>query len=229
MLAGHYSVSYVVKKVDSSIPLWHLFLAVQFMDIVWSLLILLGVEKADTQVVLPGSPIHLTYMPYTHSLVGSLCLSLLVFFAYRWLPLYKGSARNRAALLVGMAVFSHWVLDLIVHDADLPMIGNLFKVGFGLYHSAIWSYVLEGVLLVGSVLLWMRQTPRGKKSGRESMAVVVIVLMLINAMATWGFKPPSAQFVAVFNFLYYVTFAFVIARWERNRKQVTVPQNRISA
>ena len=51
MFVGHYGVSYVAKRVDDSIPLWILFVAVQFVDIVWASLVLLGVEKVR---IVPG-------------------------------------------------------------------------------------------------------------------------------------------------------------------------------
>src|SRR5256886_13511425 len=71
MFVGHYGVSLAAKRGDRSIPLWVLFLAVQLLDVFWSLFVLLGVEKVR---IVPGitasNPLDLYYMPYTHSLVG---------------------------------------------------------------------------------------------------------------------------------------------------------------
>ena len=122
MFIGHYGVSYAAKAVNKQIPLWLLFIAVQLVDVAWAILVPLGIEKLR---IVPGitatNPLDLYYMPYTHSLVGAALWSLLAYGAYRlWAG--QGNARpNRAALIVALAVFSHWLLDLIVHRPDLPL------------------------------------------------------------------------------------------------------------
>src|ERR1700704_778861 len=97
-----------------------LFLAVQWIDVMWSIFVLLGLEKVR---IAPGitasNPLDLYYMPYTHSLVAALLWSLGAYIAYRGIRAFGGS--HRAALLVAVAVFSHWVLDLLVHRPDLPL------------------------------------------------------------------------------------------------------------
>src|SRR5258706_14409478 len=107
MFVGHYGVSFAVKSVDRKIPLWLLFLAVQFVDLLWGIFVLIGVEKVR---IVPGitasSPLDLYYMPYTHSLVGSIGWSVLAALVWR-LASRKGVSR-KAAFYVGLAVFSHW-------------------------------------------------------------------------------------------------------------------------
>lgn len=118
---GHYGPSFAAKALDKErrIPLWLLFLAVQFVDILWAIFVLLGIEKVR---IVPGitaaSPLDLYYMPYTHSLVGALGWSLLAFFACQMIPQLRGV---RTGCLVAGAVFSHWILDLIVHRPDLTL------------------------------------------------------------------------------------------------------------
>jgi hypothetical protein len=73
MFTGHYSFSFARKSVDKRIPLWTLFLAVQWIDVMWSIFVLLGIEKVR---IVPGitasNALELYYMPYTHSLLGVL-------------------------------------------------------------------------------------------------------------------------------------------------------------
>ena len=73
MFVGHYGVSFATKKADPSIPLWVLFLAVKWLDVLWAPLVILGIEKVR---IVPGftatNPLDLYYMPYTHSLVAAL-------------------------------------------------------------------------------------------------------------------------------------------------------------
>src|SRR5262245_58339702 len=111
MFAGHYAVSFAMQRVDRNIPLWVLFIAVQVLDVFWAQFVLAGIEKAR---IVPGitvtNPLDLYYMPYTHSLVAAVAWSVTACGLYRlWRRSAPGS--NRAAALVGVAVFSHWLLD----------------------------------------------------------------------------------------------------------------------
>lgn len=51
MFVGHYSVSYAARSADRAVPLWILFLAVQLVDVFWSIFVLLGIEKVR---IVPG-------------------------------------------------------------------------------------------------------------------------------------------------------------------------------
>src|SRR5690349_17354952 len=120
MFVGHYSVSFFAKSVDRRLPLWVLFLAVQLLDLLWAPFVLLGIEKVR---IVPGAMaaerLDLYYMPYTHSLVAALLWSVVAFTGYRlW---RRGTCHPKAALLVAIAVFSHWVLDALVHHPDLSL------------------------------------------------------------------------------------------------------------
>src|SRR5439155_9333394 len=107
MFVGHYGVSFASKSADRSIPLWVLFIAVQLLDVAWAPFVLLGIEKVR---IVPGitasSPLDLYYMPYTHSLIAALLWSAGAFVIYR---LWMRGDGNFAALVVAVAVFSHWV------------------------------------------------------------------------------------------------------------------------
>src|SRR5258705_493041 len=82
MLGGPYGVAFAAKPAAKSatkpVPLWVMFNAVQWLDVVWSVLVLLGIEKLR---IVPGftqaNALDLYYMPYTHSLAGAAALSLL--------------------------------------------------------------------------------------------------------------------------------------------------------
>lgn len=73
MNIGHYGVSLALKKADNNISLGLLFIAAQFIDILWAVLVLLGIERAE---IVPGitaaNPIDYVYYPFSHSLVASL-------------------------------------------------------------------------------------------------------------------------------------------------------------
>ena len=121
MFVGHYGPSYAGKALKTSIPLWVLFVAVQFLDVLWSVFVILGIEKVR---IVPGitktNPLDLYYMPYTHSLDGAIAWALAAGFAY-WL--YRKIDGWFGAAVVSAAVFSHWILDLLVHRPDLDFAG----------------------------------------------------------------------------------------------------------
>src|SRR5215207_3169121 len=169
MFIGHYAVSFAVKAKQKSIPLWVLFIAVQFLDVFWGVFILTGIEKVR---IVPGitatNPLDLYYMPYTHSLVGALVWSAVGFGLY-WL--FRN--RNRtAAILVGVAVFSHWILDLIVHRPDLALYDDTYKMGLGLWDFPAIAFALEIILLFGGMLLYLRSTTALNAIGKYGMFIL---------------------------------------------------------
>ena len=176
MITGHFGLAAGAQAAEPRAPLWSLMLATMWLDVVFLPLFLTGVETIDTP---PGggygsSVIH---ADYTHSLVGALVLSaLLGGLAVRpW--------GRRAGLVLAGVAFSHWVLDLIVHRADLPILpgnaGNLPLLGFGLWRFPAVAVALEVVLLAGGVYLYWRTARRhtGQVRGRITPGLVSIVLL----------------------------------------------------
>jgi hypothetical protein len=209
MFVGHYGVSFAAKKAEPSIPLWVLFVAVQLLDVLWAPFVLVGIEKVR---IVPGftasNPLDLYYMPYTHSLVGAIGWSVVAFLAYR---LAARTASTRAAAIVGAAVFSHWVLDFLVHRPDLPLYDNSAKVGLGLWNFPTLALGLEAVLLFGAMWLYLRQgTAR-----RTAMLVFGVVMLAIQAYVFFGPPPASDKAAAGTAFASYVIFALVIRALER--------------
>jgi hypothetical protein len=96
MFVGHYGPSFAAKAAKKSIPLWVLFLAVQLLDVFWSIFVLLGIEKVR---IVPGitatNPLDLYYMPYTHGLDAAVFWSVAAAFAYRgWRSWSAAEARS---------------------------------------------------------------------------------------------------------------------------------------
>ncbi len=219
MFVGHYGVSFAAKAAEKTIPLWVLFLAVQLLDVSWSLFVLLGIEKVR---IVPGitasNPLDLYYMPYTHSLVGALLWSLGAYVAYRLIRQFGAS--HRAALLVAVAVFSHWVLDLVVHRPDLPLYDDTLKVGLGLWNHRAVAFLLEVAVLFGGMFVYLRSTAATAALGRYGMPVFGVVMLIVQAIVFFGPPPPSATAAPIEALAFYVVFA-AVARWlERRRNSV---------
>jgi hypothetical protein len=216
MFVGHYGVSFAAKSIDKRVPLWTLFIAVQAVDILWGAFVLLGIEKMRIRPGLTAaSPLDLYYMPYTHSLVGALAWSALGFAVYR---LARGRGSAGGAVLVAAAVFSHWVLDLIVHRADLPLYGNAHKVGLGLWKHAAPALTLEMIVLWGGLVLYLHATTaRAPGLGQYGMAAFGIVLALVQVVGVWGPTPSSPRAEATTALFFYFAFAGVAAWLEKSR------------
>ena len=203
MFVGHYGVSFATKKVDASVPLWVLFLAVQWLDVIWAPLVLLGIEKVR---IVPGftatNPLDLYYMPYTHSLLAALVWSAAAAGAYHLLR--RGAART--SLLVGLAVFSHWILDFVVHRPDLPLYDNTAKVGLGLWNHPALALGLEAVLLLGGMAAFLRARP----TRRTAIVTFGVVMLGVHAYVFFGPPPASPTAAASTALAAYGMFVLLI-------------------
>jgi len=208
MFVGHYGVSFAAQRMNRRIPLWALFIAVQFLDVLWAPLILLGIEKVR---IVPGitasNPLDLYYMPFTHSLVAAVVWSALGYGLYR---LWRGPAGG-AATLVGLAVFSHWILDFVVHRPDLPLYDNTAKVGLGLWNQPVLAFGLEAALLFGGMSLFLQ----GRSGRKTSMMIFGIIMLAIQAVVFFGPPPASDSAAATTAVLSYGLFAGFVAWWGR--------------
>ncbi len=211
MFVGHYAVSLVLKKFEKRISLGILFLAVQFVDILFFPFVLLGIERVNiVQNFTQSTHFELEYMPYTHSLLASVLWAGAAYALFRWVIVKK----NSVALVVAIAVFSHWLFDLIVHTPDLPLWSDAsLKLGFGLWNSAVATYVLEAALLVSALWLYLRSTSATTAVGKYGMSVFVIFLLLVNVVNIFGpLMGDSKVALAIFALTSYFLFA-AVAFW----------------
>ena len=172
MFVGHYGVSFALAGKSKKNRLAALFVAVQLLDFVWALFILAGIEKARViPHLLPASSLDLYYLPWTHGLVTALLWSVVGGAGYAILLFLRGERFQLriAALLFGVAVFSHWLLDLVAHRPDLPLWGNEHKVGLGLWHSVVATLLVEIGLLIAGAYYYLR-FEAGAWAGSENMA-----------------------------------------------------------
>src|SRR6478752_10821024 len=112
MFVGHYSVAFAAMTEKNKIPLWFLFIAVQFLDYIWATLVLLGIEKLRViKGFTAGSMLDSYFHPYSHSLVAVIAWSCIAGLAYKIFCSRHGCLCGKyAAFIVGAAVFSHWIL-----------------------------------------------------------------------------------------------------------------------
>ena len=204
MFIGHYGPAFAAKAVWKPIPLWLLFIAVQFMDVVWSIFVFLGVEKLRiVHGFTASNALDLYYMPYTHGLIGALCLSVLLGAVSEAFLRQRG----QTFLVVAVCVFSHWLLDLIVHMPDMPLIGDTMKVGFGLWRWRDVSLVLEFTTLFAGMWVYMRAVPSQTKSGDTWLWGMSGALVIAHLYNTFGPDPASPRMAAGMALVAYLLFA----------------------
>ncbi len=180
MFVGHYAIGFALKKRVRDIPLWLLFISVQFVDILTFSFVLLGIEQIKYN---PSSNPFLRtiieYVPYSHSLVANVLLSLIVFLLF-WK--YKN---KEWGFILSAGVLSHWFLDTLVHLPDMPLFHNSLKVGLGLWKFPIVAFLLELSLLViaGYYLL----------AGYKKRKRHIILMLLLSAGFLSMFVAPEAE------------------------------------
>ncbi len=193
MFLGHWGVGFGAKRVAPSMSLGTLFLAAQFLDLLWPSLLLLGFEHV---VISPGAsrmtPLDFVDYPISHSLVAACGWGILIGALFYWV---RGS--RRGALICGLLVPSHWLLDLVVHRPDLPVfpVGGP-KVGMGLWSSLPGTLAVEIGLLALGVGLYVRATRSRDRIGSLGLAGLVAFLILVYAASVFGPPPPSPRAIA---------------------------------
>lgn len=193
MFIGHFAVGFAAKPIAPRVSLGTLFLAAQFLDLLWPTLLLLGMESVR---IVPGAttvtPLVFEHYPISHSLLAVAGWAVLLGCAYLLLR------RDRiGALVLGILVISHWGLDAIVHRPDLPLFpGSATVVGLNAWSSLPLTLVIELPLFALGVWLYARATTAIDAIGRWGLRALVAFLLIIYAGNLFGAPPPSPEAIA---------------------------------
>jgi len=193
MFLGHFGVGFGAKAAAPKTSLGSLILASQLIDLLWPTLLLVDVERA---AIAPGitrvTPLDFTHYPISHSLMAVLLWAVLFGLAYQVLRRYP-----RGALVCGIAVVSHWVLDLLVHRPDLPLApGSEARVGLGLWDSLPATLLVELGFFALGVAVYLRSTRALDRTGTIALWAMVWFLLLVYAGNIVGPPPPSVSALA---------------------------------
>jgi membrane-bound metal-dependent hydrolase YbcI (DUF457 family) len=193
MFLGHFGVAFAAKRLTPRASLGALTFAAQFLDELWPILLLLGVEQVR---IVPGlmaaNPLDFVYYPYSHSLLMAMVWGILVGVAYFLLTRY-----GRGAWIMGALVVSHWFLDLPMHRSDLPLWPGASspKVGWGLWNSIPATYVIEFAIYAIGIAIYLRATRARNRIGRWGPWAYILVLAILYVMSN-GSPPPSERALA---------------------------------
>jgi len=193
MFLGHFGVGFGAKPAAPHVSLGSLFLAAQFIDLLWPMFLMLGVERVRIlSEPVQGPPLAFVYYPVSHSLLAVLVWAGL--FAVTYFALRRS---RRGAWVLGALVVSHWLLDLIVHYPDLPLSpGNAPRVGFALWSHPMVELVLELVIFAVGVALYLRATRAGDVTGKWALWSLIACLLFIHIANVFGAPPPGVYALA---------------------------------
>jgi hypothetical protein len=221
MLIGHFAVGFAAKRAAPSLSLGALFAAVEFLDLLWPVLLLLGVEQVRIQPgITAASPFDFVHYPISHSLLAVLI----------WGTLFgviggRHARSVRAGWVLAICVVSHWFLDVVVHRPDLPLWPGGPRVGLGLWNAPLATAVTELGALAAGLWLYLRATRARDRAGVIGLVLLVILLLGLSFASMAGPAPPSVTAVAIGTNVLWVFV--VLAAWvDRHRAPVAPARSR---
>jgi hypothetical protein len=220
MFIGHEAVGLAGRTKTPAISLGTWLFAVQFLDLLWPVFLLLGWEHVR---IAPGitraNPLDFYDYPITHSLIGALGWSVVFGAGYLVLGRSAPAERRRGALLLGAGVLSHWVLDLVVHRPDLPILPHGPYVGFGLWNFPLAEALVELILYGLGIAIYLRATRARDAVGRWGLWSLLVFLPAVWLSSLYGPPPPNARALA-----WFALVAWIIPVWgwwaDRHRTRV---------
>jgi hypothetical protein len=193
MIIGHFALALAAKTWAPRTSLGTLIAAAAFLDLLWPVLLLLGVEEV---VIAPGvtafTPLDFTFYPWSHSLLMSAAYGVLFASGYFALTGY-----GSGAMAVLLLVPSHWVLDFVVHRPDLPLVPWAgARYGLGLWNSPVATLSVELSLLGLGLGLYLWATRARDAVGAWGLAGFLLLVLGLYAGAVFGPPPPSVSAIA---------------------------------
>ena len=193
MFIGHFGIALAAKRVSPRTSLGTLVMAAQFVDLLWPVFLLLGIERV---IIAPGStavtPLDFIFYPFSHSLLA----------VFGWACLFAGIYKlvkrdSRGAVCLWFVVISHWFLDALSHRPDLPLYpGSSTYIGLGLWNSRAWTLFVECAIFTLGARLYARATHPLDRIGTFAFRSFVAVLFLFYLLAIFGPPPPSEKSLA---------------------------------
>lgn len=193
MFIGHYGIALGARSLAPRTSLGTLAFGAQFLDELWPVLLLLGVEQAR---IVPGlmaaSAIDFVSYPFSHSLAMAVVWALAIGMFY-----LAARRDRRGALVLGAVVASHWILDLPMHRPDLPLWpGSGILVGGGLWNSLALTLAVDLGVFMAGLVAYLRQTRGRDRIGSWGLWSLVAVLAVFTVANLFGPPPPDDRALA---------------------------------
>ena len=190
MFIGHVGAAFAAKRFAPKTSLGTLVFATVFLDLIWPIFLLVGLEHVR---IAPGNtrvtPFDFYDYPISHSLFGAVGWSIAIGFGYLAARHYR-----RGAWIVGLGVFSHWILDWVVHRPDLPLWpGGSGRYGLGLWNSLPITLIVESTVFLTGLWIYLRETRSKDRVGTWGLISLIAFLILTWMGAMFGPLPPSSN------------------------------------
>ena len=186
MFIGHYALGLAAKRLAPRTSLGTLFVAPTLADLLWPVFLLLGWERVSPSgVTNPFLTLTFDAYPVSHSLLALIGWSALYALLYR-----ARTGYGRGAIVVGLLVVSHWLLDFVTHVPDMPLYPGGPKVGLGLWHSVPGTVIIEGLMFAAGVAIYAATTRPRDGVGRIGLGVLVLVLAAAYVGSLFSPPPP---------------------------------------
>ena len=220
MFIGHYALGLAAKRFAPRTSLGTLFVAPTLADLLSPVFLLLGWERVSPSgVTNPFLTLTFDAYPISHSLLALIGWGALAALLYRVRTGY-----GRGAIVVGLLVVSHWVLDFATHVPDMPLYPGGPKVGLGLWHSVPGTVIVEGLMFAAGIAIYAGATRPRDGVGRVTLGVLTLVLAAAYVGSLFSPPPPMPALAIgamVFGWL------FVLGAWwaDGHRETATDPEN----
>ncbi|MCP4214406.1 MAG: hypothetical protein GY765_07100 [bacterium] len=208
MFAGHLGVGLALKKAEKGSNLGWLFFASLFPDFLLGILVLSGMESIHITADFAQLHYPLFSFPYSHGLIAVLCWSALFFLVVKFFSRDKAGSTKKG-LILGACVFLHYMADVIVHVAEMPLLGNNSpKIGLGLWNHLYLGLAFEMLLVVIGLVLYLKSTKTKGALGSYGIPVLMVLISVFTIVGmTVAPPPPNPQAPATF----FVIQTFAIA------------------
>ncbi len=193
MFIGHFGVALAAKRLAPKTSLGTLIFAADFLDLLWPVLLLLGAEhvRIAPQIMRMATLDFVDY-PISHSLIMALLWSVLIGACY-----YARRRYAPGAWVVGAAVFSHWVLDFVVHRPDLPLwLHGDIRMGLGLWNSATGTVLAEVFCFGVGLWIYTNLTQPVDKTGVYAFWSLMLFMLLGWISSIFAGAPPNTTSIA---------------------------------
>jgi hypothetical protein len=193
MFIGHFGVALAAKRVAPRASLATLIVGAQFLDLLWPIFLLLGLEHVRVSLgITKVTGLDFYDYPLSHSLTMALRWALAVGLIYFVIRRYA-----RGAVVVGLLVVSHWLLDFLVHRPDLPLWPGGPRYGLGLWNSWPATISLEVLFFGTGIWLYVSATSSRDNVGRYAFWSLIGFLLVSWLAATLGPPPPNIRVLAM--------------------------------
>lgn len=210
MLVGHFGAGLLFKRTEREVNLGVYFLAAMLPDIILWILVLVGVESIGIPSHFAAKQYYIFNFPYSHGLAADVLWSVLA-GSFIWKKLqWDHLHAHRAGLAVAAAVFSHFILDFLVHIPEMPLLGEASpKIGLGLWNHMNIALGIELLITLSALVIYLKGTQRALIKRILISVIIILLAILTVAEHTMSPQPMTPEALAVSGLLITIVVSII--------------------